>query len=464
MRIVHVIHTFPPFSRAGSENYCEALAFEQAANHEVAVFHRVADGDQPEYEVTEDRLGELPVARLNRTFRDATGFEDTYRSEAAAAAFGVYLDRFQPDVVHFHHVTCLSTSCVHAAKERGILVVYTLHDFWLLCPRGQLLRRDLSLCERHSDADCVRCMAYQLPIEGGHERVGELYERAIELGRHGFPESIHRWLASRPFGQEQAAMTQIRARTHHILEMCGMVDRFIAPLNFLRDRYVEFGIPEEKITVSDYGFDLSAWQDRPTTPAVPRSEDTSDRLRVVYLGTWIPSKGVDVLLEAFKGLDPSRAVLDVHGYGMPYDGVDDYEAQLRSLAADAPHIRLRERYDPEAVPTLLAEAAALVVPSIWYENSPLTIHEAFLAGVPVIASGHGGMKELVRHGINGLNFRPADAASLRRTLNRLSEDRGLLVKLREGIPPVKSIADNAVEIDALYRNLLGSGALTGASG
>ena len=448
MRIVHVIHTFPPFSRAGSENYCEALAKRQATGHEVAVFHRVSDGERPEYEVTEDRVGDLPVARLNRTFGDAVGFEDTYLSEPAAAAFGEYLDRFQPDVVHFHHVTCLSTTCVHEAKRRGITVVYTLHDFWLLCPRGQLLRRDLSLCDRHTDADCVRCMAYQLPIEGGHERVGKLYERASALRRYPLPPDLHRWLASRPFAAEDAAMDQIGKRTRHILEMCGKVDRFVAPLSFLRDKYVDFGVPSEKIAVSDYGFDREAWG-RPR----PRSETSSGRLRVAYLGTWIPSKGVDVLLEAFRGLDPARAELDVHGYAVPFDGVDDYETRLRDLAADAPHIRLGQRYDPESVPDLLAAADVLVVPSIWYENSPLTIHEAFLAGVPVVASGHGGMKELVRDGVNGLNFKPADAGSLRRTLNRLIEDRALLAKLREGIPAVKSIEDNASELEGLYREL-----------
>lgn len=449
MRIVHVIHTFPPYSRAGSENYCEALAHQQAASHEVAVFHRIAEGEQPEYEVTEDRAGDVLIARLNRTFRDATGFEHTYRSDPAAAAFGEFLDRFQPDVVHFHHVTCLSTTCVHEAKERDILVVYTLHDFWLLCPRGQFLRRDLSLCDRHTDADCVRCMAYQLPIEGGHERVDELYRQAEELKQRRLPKGVHRWLASRPFGQEEAAMAHIRERTDHIREMCDLVDLFISPLNFLASRYVEFGIPQEQITVSDYGFDLSAWKTAP-----PKSTAPAERLRVAYLGTWIPSKGVDVLLEAFRELDPSKAVLDVHGYANPYDGVEDYEGHLRNLAADAPHIRLRERYDPEAVPDLLAAADVLVVPSIWYENSPLTIHEAFLAGVPVIASGHGGMKELVRHGISGLNFRPGNAASLRRALTRLIEDPTLLTRLQEGIPTVKPIADNAIEIEAIYGQLL----------
>ncbi len=448
MKITQVIHAFPPFSRAGSENYLEALASIQARDHAVSVFHRVAQPDRPEYEVTEDQVGVLPVVRINRTFCDMRSFEETYKVEGVAKAFGAYLDRFQPDVVHFHHITCLSTSCVHEAKARRIPVVYTLHDFWLLCPRGQLMRRDLTLCTKHTEADCVRCLAYQLPIEGGHERIHELWEKADGLRRFKLPQNVHRWMASRPFGRERAAVDEIRARTSHVLEMCGLVDRFISPSQFVADEYVRFGIPAEKLVVADNGFDLSLWE------AVPRKRPAdSAKLRVAYLGTWIPTKGVHVLIEAFRDLDPARAVLDIHGYASPYDGFEDYEDHLRELAAGAPHIRFGGRYDPESVPELLAAADVMVVPSIWYENSPLTIHEAFLAGVPVVAAGHGGMKEYVEHGVSGLNFKPGNAASLRRALIRLIEDRDLLARFRSKIPAVKDIRENAEEIERIYLDL-----------
>ena len=450
MRITHVIHTFPPFSRAGSENYLEALASVQSQDHEISIFHRVAQPERPEYEVTEGLHGQLAVVRINRIFSDFKGFKDTYECQPIAAAFGAYLDRFQPDVVHFHHVTCLSTTCVHEANARGIPVVFTLHDFWLLCPRGQWLRRDLSLCDSHTDADCVRCLAYQLPIEGGHERIHQLWERADGFRRFKLPDSLHRRLASLPFGREAAAVAEIKARNIHVLEMYTSVDRFIAPSRFLRDRYVDSGVDAEKVIVSDYGFDLSPWQD------FHRAEEPSEKLRVAYLGTWIPSKGVHVLIEAFRDIDPSRADLDVHGYEVPFDGVDGYEEDLRHLAGDAPHIRFRDPYEPESVPRLLGEADVLVVPSIWYENSPLTIHEAFLAGIPVITSAHGGMQELVPDGICGLTFKPGSAADLRHVLTRLIEDRSLLPRLQEGIPDVKSIASNAAEIDTLYQGFAGS--------
>jgi glycosyltransferase involved in cell wall biosynthesis len=448
LRIVHALHAFPPFSRAGSENYVEALAQAQRQRHEVIVFHRVSDPAQPEYAVREDEYRGIPVVRVNRTFRDLASFRDTYRSDAVAAAFGAFLDRARPDVVHFHHVTCLSTTCVGEARRRGVGVVFTLHDFWLLCPRGQRLRRDLSLCERHDEADCVRCMAHQLPIRGGHPRLLALDWRAAWIARWPLPGGLRRRLAVRPFASEEAARAAIAARTDHVRAICAEVDRFVSPSRFLRDRFVAWGLPAERIAVIDNGFVHAPRVARSTADA-----PADRRLRAVYLGTWIPSKGVHLLVEAFRRLPPDRAVLDVHGYAAPYDGFPDYEQHLRRLAGGAAHVRFHGAYGPEDVSRILATADVLVVPSLWWENSPLTIHEAFLAGVPVVAAGHGGMAEFVQDGLNGLTFQPGNAVSLRGVLRRLVDDRTLLQRLAHGPMQVSEMGAHAQELEALYAEI-----------
>ena len=122
------------FDRPEVLGMASAMA-QNASTRLSAIARNVANADTPGYRAV-----------------DAPSFRDSYRSDAVAQAFGAFLDRARPDLVHFHHVTCLSTTCVHEASRRGVGVVFTLHDFWLMCPRGQLLRRDLSLCERHDDA------------------------------------------------------------------------------------------------------------------------------------------------------------------------------------------------------------------------------------------------------------------------------------------------------------------------
>ncbi len=180
--------------------------------------------------------------------------------------------------------------------------------------------------------------------------------------------------------------------------------------------------------------------------AVPTAQHVDTALELI-------EGGVHLLVEAFRGLDPERAQLDIHGHAVPYEGVDDYEADLRGLAAGAAHIRFGKAYRPEDVPSLLADADVLVVPSTWFENSPLTLHEAFLAGLPVVAAGHGGMAEFVVHEENGLHFEPGSTSSLRAALQRLVDDEALLARLAVPPPAVKSIEENAQELEACYRDL-----------
>ena len=119
-------------------------------------------------------------------------------------------------------------------------------------------------------------------------------------------------------------------------------------------------------------------------------------------------------------------------------------------------MHLEGRFDNTDVGSVFAQLDVLVIPSLWYENSPLTIHEAYLAGIPVIASDHGGMAELVHDGVSGLHFRRGDAADLRAKITRLLDEPDLLEQLARDIPAVKSIADDAVAMEGRYQNLLGA--------
>jgi glycosyltransferase involved in cell wall biosynthesis len=114
------------------------------------------------------------------------------------------------------------------------------------------------------------------------------------------------------------------------------------------------------------------------------------------------------------------------------------------------------RLPNEEVADALADIDLLIVPSLWPENSPLTMHEAFLAGTTVLAADAGGMAELLQHGRAGLLFRSGDAADLRRQIMRVVEQPRLLSALRQRVPPVKTIAEDAAEMEARYQQMLTS--------
>jgi len=450
VRIALVIHGFPPANMAGSEVYTFNLAVELARRHEVFVFHRAADPSRPEYEVKTKEFMGLHITTINNNFKSGPEFAKTYRNEIIAGKFGEFLDEASPQVVHFHHVTCLSTTCVEEASSRGIPVVYTLHDFWLFCQRGQLLDRNLAICAGPSDKACAECLAAQLAMSGRAGKTASAIKKNMPSfpGRRTAVELLRKvfLLSSKTLQKDTTGPAEeIAIRSRHIIEICSRIDRFIAPSKFLMAKYVGFGVEKEKITYLDYGFDKGLFE------GIKRKK--TKKIRFGYIGSWIPSKGVHVLIKAFNRLaDGANAELAVYGEQGSFHGYKDYNKDLKGLAQNKA-IQFPGAYDNKDVGKILSEIDVLVVPSIWYENSPLTIHEAYLAGVPVIASDIGGMAEYVCEGAGGLNFRAGDDEDLYKKIIKIIKNPGLVEKMRKSIPPVKSIAENACEIEEIYTEL-----------
>jgi glycosyltransferase involved in cell wall biosynthesis len=225
------------------------------------------------------------------------------------------------------------------------------------------------------------------------------------------------------------------------------VGLFIAPSRDLRDRFVAEGLSPLKVFHCGHGINLDL---RPATYV--RDDVRVGGLRCGFIGTVAAHKGMDVLLEAFAGLD--GASLSVYG-----------------AAASAYVSRPREdsiRFMGEISDAQKAEAFramdVLIVPSICIENFPLVMQEAFLFGVPVIASDIGGMTELVKDGENGLLFKAGDAADLRRKVEHLARNPGEVGRLAANVPHVKSSLEHAAEVDEFYERVLSRKRCSGRGG
>lgn len=223
----------------------------------------------------------------------------------------------------------------------------------------------------------------------------------------------------------------IQHRREWVRRIFADTDLFISPSRFLRDFFIRHGLPGNKIIFLDNGF---------IPPILPPRRELRKPLRFGYIGTWIPPKGVDIALRAFQDIDPAQARLVVHGFFPGYDGHEEYESELRAWAG--PAVEWGGRYEPGEVYSRLADLDCLIVPSIWWENSPLTVHEAFLAGVPVVTADVGGMAEQVGGG-GGLTFRHRDPESLRAVVRRIIDTPEILSGLRAGIPGVQSLREQA---------------------
>ncbi|MHC5209702.1 MAG: glycosyltransferase family 4 protein [Planctomycetota bacterium] len=430
MRILFVTASYPPDSVGGVELHVAGLARAMAAHgHHCTVFARTGREGLPHLQTFTESVDGIEVTRLANTFEDADSFERMYRHEGIDAAFARQLERVRPDVVHIHHLTCLSTSIVDRCREAGVPVMMTLHDFWMGCPRGQRITAGLDVCPTIRLGKCLPCLR-------------ELWPHLLGRGRS--PELS----ADERDARDLALLEQYHAS---ILATLSSLDRVVTPSRFLRAMYVEYGVPAERIQVVENGLPVGHWEGHRAPPS-----PTDGPLRIGFIGSVMPSKGVHLLVEAFRQLgDPSGMRLDIWGEVLPFHNDRSYGERLEALRRGFESaITLHGAYGNDELPKILSRLDVVVVPSLWYEAFGLTIREAHLAHVPVVVAGHGAMAEAVEHGRTGLTFEAGDASALADALRRLADDPALRERLGEGAP-VRDEVDAARELLGLYDRLAG---------
>ena len=433
MRIVQVIHGYPMRYNAGSEVYTQGLAQALAERHEVHIFTRQENTFLPEYATQRETDPSDP--RITLHVVNMARARDGYRHAAVDGAFGRLLDEIRPDVVHIGHLNHLSTSLVFEARERRVPVVFTLHDYWLMCPRGQFIQMypqdpsDIwSVCDGQDDRKCaIRC-----------------YVRYFSGDEDEYETDASYWTGW--VGQRMA----------HVREVCDAVDMFIAPSRYLLRQFKDdFGIPERKLTYLDYGFHRQRVEGR----IRPQGEPVT----FGYIGTHIPAKGVNHLIESFGSVS-GNPKLRIWGRdrGVETEG-------LKALARNLPDSAgsrvewMGEYKNENIVSDVFNRCDVIVVPSIWAENSPLVIHEALQARVPVITAGYGGMAEYVHHERNGLLFAHRDPHSLAQQMQRLADDPKLARRLgRRGYVQsddgnVPDMVDHSLSVERIYTSLMNGG-------
>jgi glycosyltransferase involved in cell wall biosynthesis len=282
--------------------------------------------------------------------------------------FRELLERFRPTAVHFHHYVHLGLEFIREVRkfDPGVSITVTLHEFLAIChAQGQMLKTSGMLCKKASPLDCHGC----------------------------FPE-----ISAQDFFMREL----------FIKSFFNLVDYFVCPSQFLRDRYVAWGLPAEKMLVLENG------QPRKSRMAQDQSPEEGGERRFVVLGQLSRLKGTLVVLEAVRLLPEAvRKKIKVEIHGSVQYADEEFKAQLATaLKGIEDTVRMHGPYMREHVDGILRRNGWLIVPSIWWENSPIVIQEAFTAGRPVICSNIGGMAEKVIDGVSGFHFRVNNAADL----------------------------------------------------
>lgn len=446
MRILLTAHQFLPKHSSGTEVLTRDTGLEMLRRgHEVHVL-TVDPAESKKsldvrYEDYDYRGLKVRALRLPKRRLPGEVIRDEYDNDLVAEHVRRYVNELQPDVVHMFHASRLSGAVIEVFKELGVPLVFTATDFWSICVRSTLAKPsgELSTGPDEISSNCLECRGVEkmFPPE--------------ELPETDDKQQFYREIAERALAKREdehprmALVRQMLARTALQLERFNKVDAILAPTQLMHHMLTTNGIAEELVRVSPYGMDTSEFR------SVESSRNGDDGLRVGYIATVHRQKGLHVLLEAFKELPQDNgATLRVCG---DLRWFPEYVREVYAMAGDDPRINFTGSFPNEKMNDELGKIDVLVVPSIWYENTPLVIYSAFAAGIPVVATNLGGMAEVVNHGENGLLFEPGDPDDLARQLRRLTDEPGLLEELSNHASIVRTAEDSVDEMLELYGRL-----------
>ncbi len=429
MKVVQVVHDFLPNHPGGTEIHAWQLSRAlMARGVEVTVLATERSEDEEQGSHRDFEVGGVPVREVvwNDAFSD---FAEREREPVTGEALSAALADLAPDVVHFHHTAHWGADALRRAQESGAAVIATLHDYYALCLRSTFLQPGGVRCDTAVPSVCASCIP----------------PWPVEPTRYGLEE-----------GQEKAArVSAVGARQGFTLAALDHADLLISPSRTLRDVYAVHGVSRDRVAVVPHGLPPAVESEG----IAPRPD--GDRLVCGFLGLINEPKGADLLVRAFQ--DPAlAAVARCEMWGV-VDWFPDYVASLVELGAGGPAVAsgseedtvaLMGPYEPDQASAVLARFDLLVIPSIWLENAPLTILEAYRSGLPVVASDLGGMAESVEDGRSGWTFAVGDAGALGALLARLADDRDEVARCSAGVPAVRSMDDLAAEIEDLYGDLV----------
>jgi glycosyltransferase involved in cell wall biosynthesis len=416
LRILIASHSHPEVSSGGAEIAAFQLFRGLQARQDCEAWFLGCDRS-----AGADKLGAiLSQPYSSREYIYATGpfdwFKFANRDQRFRGEIEALFKDLAPDIVHFHHYINFGVEVFQHVKRvaPSCKIVLTLHEYLAICHHyGQMITKNHhNLCYQSSPARCQHC----------------------------FPE----------FGKSDFFLRKL-----YIDRFFDLVDIFISPSRFLADRYIAWGIPAAKMLVLENLMPPALM----APAAAPPADNT---LRLGFFGQISSLKGIDVIFDAAAMLakdEVSTISFEIFGdyRGQP----PEFQAAfLERLAKAGPNIRFNGPYDRQRVNMLMQSVHAILVPSIWWENSPVVIQEALRNKRPVICSDIGGMAEKVRDGVDGFHFAAGNPIALATLIRRIADNPATLTTLASALTGQAELVSGMEDYLAMYRALLPAQAQT----
>lgn len=397
MRFLFTLHNFYPEPIFGAEKVCVLQMRELIRKgHDVALFYAC---NRPFSDVTAKKTGLEKLKCYRVRFLNTRGqvLLSTWKP-FVSRKFHQALKECKPDIIVFHHLVRLSADLPLVGKKANIPMLYYLHDFYPVCPSYSLLDHTGNICHGGGLFKCPACLFYS-----------RFQNTTLRL----FQTMIPAVLAALPFMILRNIFFKKAARS---------INGFISPSGFLLHQLERQGFKPAYDMVIPYGSDIKQSIER---------KKIRPPIRFGYLGNVIPKKGIDTLVKAFRGTLAQQ--LTIRGFP-DKAAVEKFRNRYPDFSADL------EIFDDNK-DSFYKNIDVIIVPSIWYENQPMVIIEAFGYGKPVICSDLGGMSEMVKEN-RGILFKPGNADDLRAKIEYLNRHPDELNRLADNIPLWPDVGQN----------------------
>jgi glycosyltransferase involved in cell wall biosynthesis len=400
---------------------------------------------------------DIQVTRVINDFKNLSRFQNTYLDEKIDSIFGEHLGAISPDLVHFQHTLSLSVNLPEISRASHIPTVITLHDFWAICHRVNLVDSQGNLCPGpYQGGLCQECVFG----DGKPSLLSNLIVMGKKISSPGLRRHLRKHLnifdRDVPVVHLDSNNDSFKTRHTFFRESFFSADRLLVPSNFVREQYVLNQFPAHRIKVIPLGIEI------PGVHSVQNTRNPGKRIRVGYIGSLIHAKGIDILVRAFRRIPSSQVALEI--YGEPDSTSSEFMSQLKAYIDTDSRITFHGAFNPEDKGAVYNCLDLDVIPSRVPETFSFVAREALSTGIPVVASKIGVMPEIIKHGENGYLFEQGNVDQLTEILTGIADLPGVIGSLNcPGPIHITSQGEHINEMIEIYNQLLVSSHMAGES-
>jgi glycosyltransferase involved in cell wall biosynthesis len=450
MNILIVVHTFLPKYVGGTEVCAFELASElKKKGNKILILTTDPLINNKKINTTKNSYKDIDVITINKNIRKYKSFSETYKDDNTLKIFKKILNDFKPDIIHYHHLMHLSIDFVQIAKKANIPQVITLHDFWTQCLTHQRITTTGNLCTNFSVNKCSHCLSDIL-------NSGPLINTTLSLKYFLKNKNKLKYLisaikkiyyrsANKLFylSNHDKYIKIVKSRNCGMKTILSQMDLVIFPTKFLSHEFLKWNSGISKNILSNDGINTKVFEKFKRLP--------NKTLRFGYIGSIIPTKGLDMVLRAWPKLAIGNYSLKIYG-NLETD--KKYANNILNLAKNLKNIKFYGNFSPENISKIYSEIDVLIVPSRWFENAPLVIRNALHTKTPIIGVNLGSISELIINNKNGLLYENEDLNGLIKQINHFILDKKLISKMKTNFPHQKSIEENAKELLDYFNKLI----------